>query len=101
MHYDSRIGRKDLFWLQDQTTRAWILGQQSYFKNGKPKTTWKERIFIPAPPEDITEEDLFAVFSQAENDLTFRDAAGEKSGIVNNGNLRGYLDGFAQKRPVQ
>jgi hypothetical protein len=94
--YKSQIGREDLFWLQDAKTKTWILGQQQYFKNGSPKATWKERLFIPPPPEDITEENLLSVFSQAENDLIFHDAGGEKNPTVYNKSLRKHLDDFAE-----
>lgn len=96
-HYPSQIGDKDLFWLQDAKTKTWILGQQLRFKNGKPKAIWKERIFLPKPPEDITEENLLAVFAQTENDLIFHDAGGEKNPTANNKSLRHHLDAFAKK----
>jgi hypothetical protein len=89
-YYNSQIGEPRHFWIRDEVTDGWILGQIRLRKNGELDSRWSERcMFIPPKPpeEELSEEELLAIFAQMENDLVFRDAGGIKEVNFDHGAL--------------
>ena len=76
--YPSQIGHADFFWIRDCVTGIWVLGCQERFKNGKPKSTWVDAKKILFRQEEPPEEELLQIFVQAENDLLFEVAGGNR-----------------------
>jgi len=77
-HYPSQIGQADLFWERDVPTRQWVLGRQEYFKNGRPKSGWIEEKRLVPKLDPVPEKALLKAMAQAENDLIFHLASGDR-----------------------
>lgn len=68
-----------LFWLRDVHNGEWVLIRQPYFKNGEPKRRVVEERRVMPPNRAFTEAELLHSLAQAENDLIFQLASGDRS----------------------
>jgi hypothetical protein len=76
--YHSQIGQADLFWERDCRNGEWVLGRQLYFKNGRPKSGWIEEKRLVPKLDPVPEKVLLKAMAQAENDLIFQLASGDR-----------------------